>query len=300
MSVRVTVPATTANLGPGFDCLGLALGLRNAVEMDALSEEGLTLRIEGEGAGRLPSDASNMLVKAAQRVFERAHRKPEGLAIRAFNAIPSGSGLGSSAAALVGGTVAANALLDKPLSRDDLLQIAVEMEGHPDNVSAALLGGLVASSYTPDALCARRVPVASMQVAVALPDVRTSTREMRAALPQTVPLVDATANIGRAVLVVQALMEGDYDLLCEVMKDRLHEPYRRKVIPGYDHAVQAAFEAGAAAIAISGAGPSLVAFAPKGHKAITEAMVQAFRHHGGVNARSWVLPVDLEGAQIVS
>jgi homoserine kinase len=276
----------------------VALGLRNAIEMETDAAEGLTLEISGEGAGSLPTDETNITVKAAREVFQRAHRKPRGLTIRAFNAIPPGSGLGSSAAALVGGIVAANALADTPLSRDDLLYLACELEGHPDNVSAALLGGLVASSYTDDALVARRIPIASMKVAVALPDVHTSTREMRAALPPTVALADAVANIGRAVLVVQALAEGDFDLLCQVMKDRLHEPYRRKTIPGYDKVVGAALEAGASAVAISGAGPALIAFAPDSHKQIAEAMVRALRGPGGVNARSWVLPVDLAGVQI--
>lgn len=298
--VRVTIPATSANLGPGFDCLGLALDLRNAVEMQALDEEGIQIRINGEGADRLPADATNTIIKAANAVFQHTDERPKGLRVSAFNAIPPGSGLGSSAAAIVGGVLAANEVLEGCLSRDELLQKVVELEGHPDNVAPALLGGLVASSYTSDGLAARRIPVAPLQAVVVLPNVQTSTREMRAALPQTVPMQDAVANIGRAILVTQALAEGDYDLLAQVMKDRLHQPYRSKSIPAYERVVNAAIEAGACAVAISGAGPALIAFAPKSHKQIAAEMVRAFRHDGGVDARSWVLAVSMDGAQTAS
>ncbi len=296
--LRVRVPATSANLGPGFDCLGLAVSLHNVVEM-ATADHGLEIAITGEGVNVLPADASNAVARAAEAVFARAGRRPAGLRIGCTNGIPPGSGLGSSAAALAAGAAGANALIGEPLTRDEVLQIAAELEGHPDNVSAALLGGLTASAATADGFAARRLPIAARQVAVALPDVQVSTRAMRAALPPEVPLSEAAGNIGRAVLVAQALASGDFDLLRQVMFDRLHEPIRRRAIPGFAQAAGAARLAGAAAVAISGAGPALIAFPMNGHAdRIADAMVQAFQEHGGVAARGWALTIDTQGAQI--
>jgi homoserine kinase len=295
--VRVTIPATSANLGPGFDCLGLALGLHNVIEMVEIAQ-GLAIEISGEGGNTLPLDQRNVVVRAANALFDRVGQRPTGLYIAQGNDIPAGSGMGSSAAALVGGLVGANMLIGEPLGRDELLQMAVELEGHPDNVSPAMLGGLVMSSFTEDGFAARRIAMPGMQVAVVLPSVITSTREQRAALPQQVSMKDAVANIGRALLVTEALREADYDLLNRVMKDRLHEPYRRKSIPGFQQVLNAAYEAGAAAVVISGAGPSVIAFGAENHKAIVAAMIQAFRDKGNVSARGWVLPVDSQGVRV--
>jgi homoserine kinase len=295
--VHVTVPASSANLGPGFDCLALALGLHNVVEFGE-AEAGLTFSISGEGAETLPRDASNLVVRAAAAVFRKVGRAPGGLRIRQENQIPLLSGLGSSAAAILGGVVAANALLDDPLSHDEMLRTAVELEGHPDNVCAALLGGLVVSSYSRGDLVHTSVPIQPMRVVVALPQVSLSTAEARAALPKSVPLENAAYNIGRAALVVQALANGDYELLKEAMHDRLHEPVRQKFIPGYRAAVEAAQKSGAATVAISGAGPSLIAFAPDGHQAIARAMARALEEATGKSVRVWVLPVDTQGISI--
>jgi homoserine kinase len=295
--VHVTVPASSANLGPGFDCLALALGLHNVVEFGE-AEAGLTFSISGEGADTLPRDASNLVVRAAAAVFRKVGRAPGGLHVRLENQIPLLSGLGSSAAAILGGVVAANAILDDPLSRDEILRTAVELEGHPDNVSAALLGGLVVSSYSRGDLVHTSVPIQPMQVVVALPQVSLSTAEARAALPKSVSLENAAYNIGRAALVVQALANGDYDLLKEAMRDRLHEPVRQKFIPGYQAAVEAAKKSGAATVAISGAGPSLIAFAPDGHQAIAGAMTHALEEATGKPVRVWILPVDTQGISI--
>ncbi len=295
--VRLTVPATSANLGPGFDALGLALGLRNAVEMEIIAG-GFKIDIQGEGASLLPRDASNAVARAVERVFQQVGEHTPPLRINLTNVIPPGSGLGSSAAAYVGGMVAANALLDQPLSRDDLLRLAVEMEGHPDNACAAMLGGLVISSFGEEGLIYRRVPVAAMKVVVARPDVHVLTEELRALLPKSILLKDAAINIGRAALVVQALAEGDTDLLGEAMHDRLHEPYRKMAIPGYGQTVAAALEAGAASVAISGSGPSLIAFASEGHQAIARAMTEALERATGKPVKAWILPVDPQGVQV--
>lgn len=294
--VTVTVPASSANLGAGFDCLGLALGLYNTVRMEA-AESGLELEITGEGAGRLPTNSSNLIVRAAERVFQAVGASPAGLRARADNGIPMGSGLGSSAAATLGGLLAANALVDGGLDYAALLRLACDIEGHPDNAAAALLGGLTMVSATADELLARRVEPAPMRVIIALPDVRLPTAQARAALPGQVPMRDAVFNIGRAVLTVKALEDGDFSLLRSAVSDRLHQPHRRRLIPGHDEVARRAIGAGAAAVALSGAGPSLIAFASEGHETIAAAMAEGFAS-AGLTARTFVLPVDRVGARV--
>jgi homoserine kinase len=297
-TIKVSVPSTSANLGPGFDSLGLAIGLYNTVELTPTSS-GLTVEVRGEGADTTPTDDTNLIVQAAYSVFKRVDYKPRGLHFTLTNAIPQASGLGSSAAALVGGIVAANTLIKQPLSDSELLALAVLTEGHPDNVCPAHLGGLVISNYVDGHLIYRRLPVEPMKVVVVLPTIQgCHTEDMRALLPDNVPLKDAAANIGRAALVAHALSEGDYGLLAEAMQDRLHEPYRRAVLPGFEQAVEAAFAAGAAAVALSGSGPSVIAFAQHQHNAIGEAMAMAFQTITGQGARVWVLPVDTQGTTI--
>jgi homoserine kinase len=295
--VRVRVPASTANLGPGFDCLGLALSLYNTVEMTALESEGLEIEIEGEGADRLSTGSNNLIARAADSVWDAAGQRPAGVHIKATNGVPLGSGLGSSAAAVVGGLVAANVLIGGPLSRSDLLRKATQIEGHPDNAAAAIFGGLTMVSVEGEELMHASLDVPPLKVVIVLPNVRLSTAEAREALPKNVPLKDAVFNIGRTAFVIRALQTGDYELLGFAMTDKLHQPYRRKLIPGFDAAVQAARATGAAAVALSGAGPGLAAFAPDHHWAIADAMKTAFESKG-LTCRTFVLPVDRQGVQI--
>ena len=300
-TVTVSTPASTANLGAGFDCLALALDLRNVVELTDLGEgSGLELTAEGEGAGRVPLDSRNLIYRAAAGVFERVGRGPAGrLRVRALNRIPLGSGMGSSAATVVGGLLAANALVDGGLSRETLLEMATALEGHPDNAAAALAGGLtlVSAPHGGGPVRVRSLAVPPMQVVIVLPEVRLSTAEARAALPAQVPLADAVFNIGHALFTVQALTTGDAELLGWALDDRLHQPYRQKLIPGFAEVAQAARDAGAGAVALSGAGPSLVAFAATGHEAIAAAMQAAFAAAGPAS-RSFVLAVDPQGAHV--
>lgn len=294
--VTVTIPASTANLGPGFDCLGLALGLRNTVEFYETAQ-GLEIDVEGEGEDRIALDATNLIVRAAEAVFEKVSRRPAGLRLHAVNGVPVGSGMGSSSAAIVGGLAAANALVDGRLTREDLLRLATALEGHPDNVAAALFGGLTMASASGDELLVKTLPIPPLKVALALPELRLSTAEARAALPAQVPLKDAVFNIGRALFTVQALTQADFELLRFAMTDRLHQPYRKALIPGFDAAAGAARQAGAAAVALSGAGPALVAFAPDKHWEIANAMKTAFVA-AGLGCRTFVLPVDRQGVQV--
>ncbi len=294
-SVTVTVPATTANLGPGFDCLGLALTLYNRVTMtDAAAT--FTIHVTGEGAAWLPTDESNLVWQSAQRLFETVGKWPSGVQIEQENQIPAGSGLGSSAAAVVSGLVAANALVKAGLSPSELLQLATEIEGHPDNVAPALFGGLTLINHTDHGLHLEQIPVPPLTVVIVLPAFDLPTAQSRAALPPQIPLKDAIFNIGRMGLLVRALQTGDHHKLCVAMQDRLHQPYRLPLVPGLGEAFAAAYSAGASAVALSGAGPSLIAFAPHNHEAIVAACTRAFAQ-AGLTSRAWVLSVDNTGTK---
>ncbi len=279
--VTVAVPATTANLGPGFDCLGLTLDIWNEVTV-TLGVDGLHISVEGEGAGLLPDDESNPIVRAALDLLEERSARPRGLRVACRNSVPPASGLGSSATAVLAGLIAANTLLGGPLTADELLARAVRHEGHPDNVAAALYGGLVVVVEREDVLLVRRFDVPRTHVTVVIPAVAASTRQSRESLPDVVPLADAVYNIGRAALVVEALRSGDLGLLGRVMDDRLHQERRLRMIPGASAALGAGREAGAGAVALSGSGPSLIAFAPSRPSAAAagEAMADTLRAAG--------------------
>lgn len=279
---RVRVPATTANLGPGFDCLGLALDLWNEVRF-TLEGDGLTVSVEGERGAGLPRDANNLVVRAFSRLCAEAGvAAPAGLSVRCDIRVPTSSGLGSSSTAVVAGLLGANALLGRPFDNARVLELAADIEGHPDNVAAALLGGLTIVVQQGDRLLTKKILVPEVQVALAVPDLPFSTRSARADLPTHVSMKDAVFNLQRTPLVVEALRTGDYDLLSQVMDDRLHQAARLKLIPGGRTAWLAALEAGAAAVAVSGSGPSLVAFASRATDAarIARAMADAFVGEG--------------------
>ena len=295
--VTVQVPASTANLGPGYDCLGLALGLRNEVTLtraDALSVE-----IEGEGAGALARDASHLVLVAAAAACAAANRELPPLALRQVNRIPLARGLGSSSAAIVGGVVGANELLGLGLSPRRLLDIATAVEGHPDNVAPALLGGLTVCCAADDEVVVERLEVApGLSCVVAIPDFEVATHDARRALPDIVPHADAVFNLCRTGLVVGALVSGDFARLGEAMRDRLHQPYRARLVPGMDEAIAAALEAGAHGAALSGSGPTVAAFITGGGEEVGAAMVNAFAG-AGTTAVARALPLSAEGARIV-
>jgi homoserine kinase len=293
--ISVDVPASTANLGPGYDCLGLALELRNELELRE-TDDGLQVEIQGEGSHDLPADATNLTVQAAFAVFERLGERRRGLQFRCTNRIPLGSGLGSSAAAAAAGALAANALVSGGLSLEQIMGVVYKIEGHADNAAACLYGGLNAVATDQGGLTVRQLPTANLILAVAVPDVRLSTQAMRQALPSSVALKDAVFNLGHSVLLTEALRTGDLDLLAFASQDRLHQPYRLGYIPGYETAAEAARSAGAQAVALSGAGPGMVAFGGEPSQ-VAEAMVGGFGR-AGISARSWVLPIAPQGARV--
>lgn len=294
MRVRVRVPATSANLGPGFDVLGLALALHN--EVDAEEADGVSVVIEGEGAGRLETGARNVVARAVRMAFEAVGRPFRGVALRCVNHIPPSRGLGSSAAAWMGGLVAGNALAGGGLSRDTLLELATRAEGHPDNVAAAVLGGLTVSCADGARVTAVSLPVPrEIAWVVLLPETESSTREARAVLPDSVPRADAVFNVQRVSLLLAALGAGRPDLLDLAMQDRLHQPYRQRLFPWMEAVAAAGRRAGALGCVLSGAGPSMLAAVRGSGDDVARAMERALRE-AGIGGRALSLPVDAEGA----
>lgn len=305
--LRARVPATSANLGPGFDCMGVALDLWNEFSLRAAPGGRITVTVEGEGAGVIPLDASNIVAETMTGEWARMGRTDllpgpgVGYALACRNRVPCGSGLGSSSTAILGGLLLAHGWIGEDLTREDtrasILARAVEIEGHGDNVAPALLGGLIVVTNQDGEVLTDRLPIAPMRVAVCVPEFIFPTSEARAALPKMYTRADAIYNIGRAMLVIEALRNHDDALLARAMGDRIHEPYRMPRIPGAAAARLGALDAGAIAVSLSGAGPGLLAFARAGHEAIGAAMVAAFAA-AGLQARAWALDISPDGSSV--
>lgn len=273
--MRIRVPATTANVGCGYDAFGMALGHYNYVE--CREAERASVRIVGQGAQYLPTDERNLMLRAAQAVYDAAGRGRSQLAFTSHNNIPLSRGMGSSSAAIVGGLYAANHMLGQPLSAQKLLLLATEIEGHPDNVAPALLGGftIIVQDEQGQRIKGLTLPPALLAV-LAIPDFPVSTRKARAILPQQVPLADAVYNLSHAALLAVSLAEGDLASFGAMLKDRLHQPYRASLIPGATEVAAAAQAQGALGCVISGSGPTMIAF-HSGDKEQGQAIGQAMR-----------------------
>jgi len=264
--IGVEVPATSANLGAGYDCLGLALDLTDRIEVEvrSWSRGQIELEIDGEGVNELTEDRGNRFIQSLESTLVTLRGEiPEGVGWRVsmHNKIPLMRGLGSSAAATVAGIVAANALADASLSTADMLKMASAIEGHPDNVGAALLGGFVVSATIGDGVEALRFDVPrDLRCVLYVPDLRLETDAMRQALPDQVPFEDAVTNLGRVALGGAGMAGRRVDLLRFLTIDRLHEPYRAKVYPQLPRLVEAAREAGALGACLSGSGSTIIAF----------------------------------------
>lgn len=264
--------------------MGLALDLWNEITFE--EGDGFKYRASGEGAEKLNKGSKNLLTKAYARVHEVCGRKMEGVRISAHNDILMSSGLGSSAAAIVAGLFGANETLDKPLAEPDLLKLATEMEGHPDNVTPAMVGGLVVSITSQDEIVWRKYGTPEWTVVIVKPLVEWLTKTARAVLPKSISRADAIHNIGRSVLVVDALRLGDLELLKRAMDDRIHQPYRLKHISGGVAAYKVAKKFGAAAL--SGAGPSIILFVHPGEAENARTQIVKVFEERGIEARSLI------------
>lgn len=264
--VVVEVPASSANLGAGYDCIGVALAITNRVELEVRGWSGgsIELTVDGEGRNELTEDRDNRFVRGLEAALvEGRGPLPDGVGWRIAmqNRIPLSRGLGSSAAATVAGIVAANALLGESLDMAAQLRIATAVEGHPDNAAAALLGGfVVAAGDATDVEALHFDAPRDLRAVLFIPDLRLSTRDMRKALPATLPIDDVVANLGAVAIGVAGLATGRMDLLSRLTVDRIHEPYRATVYPQLPRLVQAARDAGAIGACLSGAGSAILAF----------------------------------------
>ncbi|MGP4093821.1 homoserine kinase [Nonomuraea sp. KM90] len=262
-TVDIRVPATSANLGPGFDALGLALSLHDEVEATLTGERGVHVTVEGEGTGEVDLGERHLVVKAMRAAFDRIGvPQPEGIRLRCRNRIPHARGLGSSAAAVCAGILAARALAESELTDDDVLALATEMEGHPDNVAPCLAGGLTVawSDHTGAPHMVKLAPDQRIRPVVVIPSTRLSTEAARGLLPKDVPHKDASFNAGRAALLIAALTQRpERGLLLAATEDRLHQHYRAPAMRESASLVERLRAVGVPAV-VSGAGPTVLAF----------------------------------------
>lgn len=291
--VRVRVPATSANLGPGFDCAGLALALHDVVVVRVV-DSGLSVDVAGEGADAVPRDRRHLVVSSLRAAFDRLGGQPRGLEVVCANRIPHARGLGSSAAAIVAAVVAARTLVlggEQVLDDDAAFSLAAEIEGHPDNVAACLRGGLTLAWAAEQGARAVRLDAhADLAPVVFVPATQASTRKARGMLPGTVPHADAAANAARAALLPLAVSR-DPSLLMTATEDRLHQPYRAPAVPRTAKLVEALRSDGIPAV-VSGAGPSVLALTSRAARDAVQGRVP----------RGWTvlaLDVDPAGAQVL-
>ena len=271
--ITVRVPATSANMGPGFDCLGIALDIWNSVTVEIGGRE---FRIYGHGENELPRDESNLVWSSIARIFHETGRPMPGMSLNCYNGIPTTRGLGSSSAALVAGLVAGNELCGNPFGKSDLLRIAADAEGHPDNVAPALFGGMQIAVAHGDRVVNASVPTPeNLSAVLYIPDSPMPTEEARDLLGSEVPRTDAVFNIGRASLLVRAMASGDLRYLDIATEDRLHQPARQTLFFPMNNIIRAAMGAGAMGAFLSGAGSTVLAFATEKEFTIGYEMADA-------------------------
>lgn len=310
--VTVSVPATTANLGPGFDCIGAALTLYNQFKFAcvASAEPAVTIGVTGAEAARVKTDSSNLVYQAFQHLYHHIGQTPPSVQIEIQLGVPLARGLGSSATAIVGGLMGANQLAGEPLSQLEVMSLAIGMEGHPDNVVPALLGGcrLAATGWVDEPqrhgehgedggweIC--DVPWHSGVVpVVAIPDFELSTQEARQVLPTEYSRADVIFNTAHLGLLLRGLETGRGEWLKAALQDRIHQPYRKALIPGYDAVHSAVLSAGGYGMVISGAGPTLLALADAVHSAEVEAAMAEAWQQAGITAQVQSLQLDIQGA----
>ncbi len=298
-AATVTVPATTANLGPGFDCLGAALTIYN--QFTFTRSPGSTLQITAAGldAKRVALDSSNLAYRAFHRLYQTIEQPLPAIQLSIKLSVPLARGLGSSATAIVGGLLGANVLAGEPLSQDEIMALAIALEGHPDNVVPALLGGcqLTVSTAERPLVC----PVEwhpTLTPVVAMPNFELSTAVARSVLPGQYSLASAVFSASRVGLLVRGLETGTGPWLEAALQDELHQPYRKRLITGYDSVRDAALEAGAYGLVISGAGPTLLAItATATASTVAEAIASVWRAHN-VSANVLCPQLNFSGAQL--
>jgi homoserine kinase len=293
-SVTVRVPATTSNLGPGLDTLGIALKLHNQISIRELDAP----TVERVDAMRGNPGALAMTREAMDAFFRRSKVKPHGAQVEVKGEVPTSSGLGSSVTVRLGIVFALNELNGQPLGDTALLDLVTELEHHPDNAAPALFGGFIVSAMINGSVRYRRFNVPpALKFVVCIPDYEVSTEKARALLPKVVPLRDAVENLNRVALITSIFATGDYSLLRGLFDDKLHQPYRKKIIPMLDDVIAAGVEAGALAGWLSGSGASIMCLTEQKEKAVAEAMANVFARQQ-IRCDIHVLVADNDGTRV--
>jgi homoserine kinase len=299
-TVTVITPGTTANLGPGFDCLGAALTIYNRFDFSLNPETTVKITVKGNEAQEVSVSSDNLLYQAFRELYQHLGQQPPGVEIKIELGVPLARGLGSSATAIVGGLVAANYLAGSPVSATEILELAIAKEGHPDNVVPAYLGNCQLSvakaqgwEICPITWDREIIPV------VAIPDFELSTEVARSVLPLQIERKDAIFNVAHLGLLLQGLATNQPQWLTVALQDRLHQPYREQLIPGYTAVREAAIAAGAYGLVISGAGPTLLALVDFFQaKAVESAIAEAWLNQG-ITAQVQSLAIDTQGTRII-
>ena len=312
MKVSVKVPATSANLGPGFDCLGLALPIYNTVTIEetVLPGTGIEINLMSEGEevideaafDNIPRDENNIVYKAVEMLYNSIGQEPSELKINIQSQIPITRGLGSSAAVVVGGLIAANKLLGSPADETALLSIATEVEGHPDNVAPAILGGFVLASQEDDgSVIYRKLDwPQEWDITVCIPDFELSTSIARSVLPEQVPLQDAIFNAKHLAMLIQAVNTKDEKLMQAALKDKMHQPYREKLVPGMKEIMDAfKHEDGVLGCVLSGAGPSMLIISHKYDLDKIKSIVKEIWEAQSIKVEIKTLKIEQKGAEIL-
>jgi len=297
-AVKVRVPATVANLGPGFDALGIAVRMHLEIDIEP-RRDSIDIMVEGEGAEQLPADDTNLVIRSMNTFFDHVGRRPPGFAVRVKNPIPLASGLGSSSAAIVGGLFAARAVTGRTVPQIEMVQLATGIEGHPDNVLPALLGGLVVCYRSDDdeLRYLRLDPSERLVPIIAVPREGFPTQTAREALPSDVAFADAQFTASRAALLVAGITSGSgADVLSDAMNDRLHEPHRLKLMPE-TAAVHAELREAGLPVALAGAGPSLLIVVPRPEAATRAEQVRRICRARNAGWRVFVSEWEPEGAR---
>ena len=300
--IQVIAPATTANLGPGYDCLGLALDLWNRLEVTSAGvDDGDKPRVEivGEGSGELETNEENLVYRAMEFLFSEAGQEMPPVQLKCYNEIPLARGLGSSAAAIAGGLTAANAICSESFSSNDLLEMAATIEGHPDNVAAAVLGGLqlVVSAQNRLYTAAINIPP-DLSAVLFIPELRIATADARSVLPEKVSVADAVHNISRTALLVAGMATNRPEFLAIATEDRLHQPYREPLFPAMKLLFRAALDAGALGAFLSGSGSTVLALTQGREMTVAYEMAEAAKQ-AGVAGRVHITRPTVQGAHLV-
>ena len=301
--VRVKAPATTANMGPGYDCLGMALDVWNTIEVEVLDSGEPVVEVTGEGAGELGTGRDNLVYRSMEFLFQDAGQEMPLVRIRCDNAIPLARGMGSSAAAIAGGLVAANAICSQDYTPNDLLEMAATIEGHPDNVAAAVLGGmqLVISDKTEEGSRLYTVPInvpPELHAVVFVPQVRIATEDARAVLPEKITVADAVHNMGRIGLLVASMATNHPEYLAIATQDLLHQPYRQPLFPAMKVIFKAALDAGALGVFLSGSGSTVLALTQGREMTVAYEMAEAARQ-ASVEGNVSVTQPTVRGAHLI-